>query len=84
MLADLMAGKYDKFSLDGILDLLTVEIKPGTIKELDSDGLETVVIPPPSEEETEIEYEIVPGRKSRPKTEEKELQETEAQTEMAA
>lgn len=84
MLADLMAGKYDNFSLDGILDLLTVEIKPGTIKELDSDGLETVVIPPPSEEEAEIEYEIVPGRKSRPKTEEKELQETEAQTEMAA
>ena len=56
-------------SLDDILDLFTYTIVGGEVNEISSDGLETIVLPEPSEiSEDAEEVELPePGRKSRPK-----------------
>ena len=56
-------------NLDDALDLFTMEIKGGEICEIPTTGLETIVLPEPSETGLNIlgNTEYVPGRMSRPK-----------------
>lgn len=69
ILANVIANLGEIKSLDDVLDLFTYTIVGGEVNEISSNGLETVVLPEPSEKsEDTTEMELPePGRKSRPK-----------------
>ena len=69
ILANAIANLGEIKSLDDILDLFTYTIVGGEVNEISSNGLETVILPEPSEksEDTRDMELPEPGRKSRPK-----------------
>ena len=66
---NLMANLENIGSFDDVLDLFIFNIKGGEVNVIPSNGLETVVLPEPSEDgkDTEPAELPEPGRKSRPK-----------------
>ena len=59
-------------SLEDVLNLFSVKVPGGEVVELSAEGLDQLVIPEPTAPEDKVEGTIVPGPKSRPKTEEAE------------